>query len=227
MQGKGSKNKGGNQTSVNQKAAASNRATPSRTFAVQQKTPPPAAAVKPPAGAKVVKHDKWAGGAFLNSPAPSTLPMPSIVLPGAAGGVGQMAFMDPAIVTSQEMVSTNIQPFTPPVLLSPGARVKAQFLDGEWYDGTIHGNFPSGHLVLFDGFESEGAYEITFDLIQPYMPQRSQKSQTEALASPPPPTSLADLEKQLLSSSSSRAPGDCLILRSTCLADWYRAVIDS
>ena len=81
--------------------------------------------------------------------------------------------------------------------------------------------------MLFDGFESEGAYEITFDLIQPYMSQRSQKRQKEALASPPSPTSLADLEKQLLSSSSSRAPGDCLILRSTCLADWYRALIDS
>jgi hypothetical protein len=216
----GGRNKGGAQNAVNQKAAATNRATPSRPFAVQQKTPPP----KPgnnPTVAKVVKHDKWAGGAFLNSPAPSALPMPSIVMPGGppAGAAGNPALLDPAIVTT----SSQQKPSVPPVLLPPGARVNAQFLDGEWYDGVVQGSFASGHLVLFEGFESEGPYEITFDLIQPYahpslsaalqqqdqhaLPAASMGGMQMQHVAPAPhaggvlPTSLADLEKQLLSTS--------------------------
>jgi len=86
---------------------------------------------------------------------------------------------------SQQVGSGNIQPLAPPVLLSLGARVRAQFLDGQWYDGAVAGNFsagnfPSGHLVLFDGFEWEGAYEISFDRIQPYMPQGKKETEGEA-----------------------------------------------
>jgi hypothetical protein len=67
--------------------------------------------------------------------------------------------------------------------MSLGARVRAQFLDGEWYDGAVVGSFPSGHMVLFDGFECEGAYEISFDRIQPYMTQglkQNMKTEGEA-----------------------------------------------
>lgn len=219
-QGKGGRNKGGAQNSVNQKAAATNRATPSRPFAVQQKTPPPKP-VNSPAVAKVVKHDKWAGGAFLNSPAPSALPMPSIAMPGglSAGAAGNQVLLDPAIVRT----SSQQKPTVPPVRLPPGARVNAQFLDGEWYDGVVQGNFSSGHMVLFEGFETEGAYEISFDLIKPYanpsltVLQQPQNQHAPPAASTggmqiphaaPPlhaggalPTSLADLEKQLLSTS--------------------------
>ena len=214
----GGKKRGGNQTAANQKAAETNRATPSRPFAVI--SPKPAAVSSP---AKVVKHDKWAGGAFLNSPAPSALPMPSIGMPLTMQPV-HLTFLDPAIVTSssQQMPASNAPPSVPQVLLSPGSRVHAQFLDGEWYDGTIHGNTDGGHLIFFDGFEDEGVYEIAFAVIRPHLPPNNPPQHGQlneqlpfpipsgagivtmshpAHAPPPPPTSLADLEKQLLSYS--------------------------
>ena len=179
LQGKGGRGKGGNQHAVNQKAAAPNRATPSRPFAVQQKTSTPQP--KTAAVQKVVKHDKWAGGAFLNSPAPSALPMPSIGLP-AASEAANPAFLDPAILTSSTQMGagSSAQPATlpgvPPVLLPAGTRVHAQFLDGEWYDGTIHGNTPTGHMILFDGLPHPLPHPLPRPVPRPLPPSLSPPS---------------------------------------------------
>jgi hypothetical protein len=207
QQSRGGKSKG-IQQSFNQKAAAANKATPSRPFAVQQG----GAAPKPAA-----KHDKWAGGAFLNCPAPSALPIPLIAMPvgepahAAAAGGAAPSFLDPAIVTSSSQQMAAGGAHRPGPLLPPGSRVNAQFLDSEWYDGEVCGSFSGGHLILFDGFESEGAYEIAFHLIRPHVnpphqqtmpgdsfPAPGQAAFAPAQPGPPPPTSLADLEKQLL-----------------------------
>jgi hypothetical protein len=218
QQSRGGKSKG-IQQSFNQKAAAANKATPSRPFAVQQG----GAAPKPAA-----KHDKWAGGAFLNCPAPSALPIPLIAMPegepahAAAAGGAVPSFLDPAIVTSSSQQMAAGGAHRPGPLLPPGSRVNAQFLDNEWYDGVVCGSFSGGHLILFDGFESEGAYEIAFHLIRPHVNPPHQHTPGDSFPAPgqaayehrqlvqapgrapagpeagPPPTSLADLEKQLL-----------------------------
>jgi len=220
QQSKGGRGKGSQ--AATQKAAPAGRAAPSRPAAVQQK----------PAAPKAAKHDKWAGGAFLNCPAPSALPIPSIAMPAgpvahaAAPGGAAPSFQDPAIVTSssQQMAAGGAQAHR------PGARVHAQFLDNEWYDGVVCGNWSGGHLILFDGFESEGAYEIAFDVIRPlnaspshqhaqpaHFPAPGQAGigggmpaapQVPAQPAPPPPTSLADLEKQLLAPPPPPARGE-------------------
>ena len=192
-QGKGRGKKGGQQA-ANQQAAATNRATPSRPFSVQKKTTPPPKNTAVQKVPPTPQHQKWAGGAFLNSPAPSALPMPSIALPNggataSGGGSDRTAFQDPAIVGTtkpppaswaeaarpppqlaqdadlQAAIAASLAPplphetsqqhpmpppaaprapSVPPVLLPAGARVHAQFLDGEWYDGTIVSNTPAG-----------------------------------------------------------------------------------
>jgi hypothetical protein len=69
---------------------------------------------------------------------------------------------------STSQISSDLQSPTKSSPLSHGDRVWAQFTNGKWYDGNIQGNYPKGHLVLFDGFESDGASKIDFHLIKPY-----------------------------------------------------------
>ena len=69
-----------------------------------------------------------------------------------------------------------------------GARVQAKF-QATWYHGTIQGITSRGRLVLFDGYEAEGASEIALHLIRDLVPTEaaSVSSNTER-ATPPQPT---------------------------------------
>jgi hypothetical protein len=53
--------------------------------------------------------------------------------------------------------------------MSHGDRVLTQFTDGKWYAGNIHGDYPKGHLLLFDGYESNDTSKIVFHQIKPYI----------------------------------------------------------
>ncbi len=65
--------------------------------------------------------------------------------------------------------SNDVQSSIPSLPLSHDDRVLAQFTDGKWYAGNIHGDYPKGHLVLFDRYESHGASKIAFHQIKPYI----------------------------------------------------------
>lgn len=62
---------------------------------------------------------------------------------------------------------------TPPPLARPRTifaqddPVLAQYQDGQWYSGEIRGYTTTGHFVLFKGYETEGAYEVSYDQIRP------------------------------------------------------------
>jgi hypothetical protein len=65
--------------------------------------------------------------------------------------------------------SNDVQSSTPSLPLSHADRVLTQFTDGKWYTGNIHGDYPKGHLILFDGYESHGVSKISFHLVKPYI----------------------------------------------------------
>jgi hypothetical protein len=65
--------------------------------------------------------------------------------------------------------SNDVQSSIPSLPISHGDRVLTQFTDGKWYAGNIHGDYPKGHSVLFDGYESYRASKIDFHQIKPYI----------------------------------------------------------
>ena len=58
-----------------------------------------------------------------------------------------------------------------------------------WYHGTIQGITSTGHLVFFDGYEADGASEMTLHLIRDLVPTEivSTSGNTER-PTPPHPT---------------------------------------
>eukprot|EP00960_Hanusia_phi_P027824 747049-Hanusia_phi.AAC.2 len=167
-QGKGGKKKGAKASSNvalvnNQVAAAANKPTAVRPFAVQHKANAAAPSSK---SSQMSQNGKFAGGAFLNSPPPSSLPLPNMI---AARPVMNPVFSDPAIITSSfQEASSHQQTSALNGRLVPGARVNAQFLDGQWYDGTVHKCEMNYCAILFDGYEHEGVYEIPMKDVRPY-----------------------------------------------------------
>jgi len=179
--GKGSKKKGAKAASTNtepQNAGGGrgqdNRAGAVRTFAVTHKKQPPPPQAHP---TSLAAHGKWAGGAFLNSPAASSLPVPAMLGGGGATVVGQHnpALLDPAIVGASQMGAPHphahhhvpILPQQQPPAggglyagVTAGTRVVAKFGDGEWYEGVVQSRGRASAMILFAGYEHEGAYEI-------------------------------------------------------------------
>jgi hypothetical protein len=143
--GQGGANRKANQSGpqANIAAAKANKATAVRPFAVGNKQlAPPVTGAKPPAKAITKQQQqlqqqasgKWAGGAFLNSPPPSSLPMPKFV--GAVGSTSvSVALHDPAIISSSG-ASGSVQRGggdATPQSARKGSRVLAKFTDGLWY----------------------------------------------------------------------------------------------
>ncbi|KAJ1474369.1 hypothetical protein T484DRAFT_1911542, partial [Baffinella frigidus] len=133
--------------------AQDNRAGAVRTFAVTQRPPPP----PPQTTASLAALGKWAGGAFLNSPAPSSLPMPMMM--GHHDGHANPALLDPAIVGSSRAPAPQQQTGLHPGV-GAGTRLVARFGDGEWYQGVVASRTANSAMILFEGYEHEGAYEI-------------------------------------------------------------------
>jgi regulator of replication initiation timing len=71
-----------------------------------------------------------------------------------------------------------------------GDQVQAKFM-GEWYPGKIQGSYTKGHLVLFDGFESQGAIKTAFNCIKPSQPVDAASNTTDRTSSSQPAHSTA------------------------------------
>jgi hypothetical protein len=69
-------------------------------------------------------------------------------------------------------------PVTSTAQWSLGDQVQAKY-KGQWYTGKIQGLYPKGHLVLFDGYESQGALKTAFNQIRPFLPVDSASNSTE------------------------------------------------
>ena len=140
--------------------AAANKATDVRTFAVRRTSSgsgglSSAAVSSDRRVGGTASQGKWAAGAFANSPAPSTLPKPAFFSTASVGNSVAGKFFDPAIVSSRPLSALPAQ--------APASdrRVTARFHDGEYYSGTSKGANERGDvLVIFDGYEEEGAYPI-------------------------------------------------------------------
>ena len=187
-QGKGKKKGAKASTNValvnNQVAAAANKPTAVRPFAVQHKANAPPASNK---NSQTSHNGKFAGGAFLNSPPPSSLPLPKIA---ARPGMNPV-FSDPAIITSSFQEAPSHHSSGASSAIVPGTRVNALFLDGQWYDGTVHKYGMDYCAILFDGYEHEGVYEIPVRDVRPYpsilsTPPGARNDQTQV----PPPLKL-------------------------------------
>jgi hypothetical protein len=150
--------------------AAANKATDVRTFAVRRTSSGSSGQNNTAAssGQRVggaATQGKWAAGAFANSPAPSTLPKPTFFNASGAGSSAAGNFFDPAILSSRPL------PAPAGAALAANRRVTARFHDGEYYNGTSKGTDARGQiLVIFDGYEDEGAYPIPPADVQPLQP---------------------------------------------------------